>query len=821
MKRFAPWLAFLVGVILLAVLLPFFDSAQPQGLKVTRNDARRIADAEARRMGIEVEKAWTLVTWEESPLIEKELQNDRARRLRALGDPVVGPRLSYYRVTYFRKGLEKFPPYGQILVGKEGNVVGARRTARAESPGAKPSVEQIKPIADQFLASHALAGSPAPTYESARPTQLNSRVDTTLRYRVPSKFPSGNVVYYVYLYFVGDKFAGWEPIEEYSDGSHFRFGSGEAIAGTFIQYGVLFTLLLVLLIIFLRMYHAGEVGVGTAVFLFAVTLFLMLATNILSMAENSFNVGFGGVDARSTALAEAGFVLLFYNIPMTVLVFLGWSVGESFARERWSERLASFDAILRREPLNATVGDSLLKGLLASPAVAAAALLPGAIGIMLGFAHSNLGPYSQLVLSTSGGLITLLAEAAVESLSLSVVAILFILAFFNRRRIVWAGVLVAATVGSMSAIAQPPIGGTFAQIGLSFGATLAACAVFLTVDLLGATVAVFCGILLVGILPYVRATSGVPQLHAMIVLFAPMAAILAYSIPAILTRRHVHYEYDDLAPHVRRIIERERVKAEIDAANRIQAALLPSSDPQIHGATVASSYRSATEIGGDYFDFLPLDNGDIGLAFGDVAGHGLTSGIVMAMAKSALLVQVGHDSSPRRVMEVLNETVIKTAPRRMMMTFFFGLLDPISHRLRFSSAGHLDPYVFRAKLGILEPLSAWGFPLGVRRRDPFRELDVTFEAGDRLILYSDGLIEAVDDDGEPFGFSRFERVLLKSGELSAEEIKKSVLDSVKRFTHNRPPADDQTLVVISFEEGASAPFFETETEIAREAMLPN
>jgi hypothetical protein len=406
--------------------------------------------------------------------------------------------------------------------------------------------------------------------------------------------------------------------------------------------------------------------------------------------------------------------------------------------------------------------------------------------------------------------------------TIPIVCVLFILAFAHRKRMLWAGVVVSILVGVALSTAEQPVEPALRQAVVGFGGIAACIGVFVAVDLLAAAVALFCGTMLLGFLPYLRVADGAAVTLPLIVLVFPLVLLLAYSVVGLLTRREIAYKYADLAPHVKRIVERERVKAEIDAANRIQAALLPAGSPDIEGASVASHYRSATEIGGDYFDFLPLRNGQIGLAFGDVAGHGLTSGIVMAMAKAALLVQVGYDPSPRRVMEVLNETVLKTAPKRMMMTFFFGVLDPLAQQLRFSSAGHLDPYVFKARGGIVQPLSAWGFPLGVRRRDPFREILVQFEPGDRLILYSDGLIEAVDDEGEPFGFHRFEKVVQSTGEQSVEEIKTAILDSVKRFTRNRPPEDDQTLVVISFEDLEGLGAYARESEVAASgALLPN
>ncbi|HWW61877.1 MAG TPA: PP2C family protein-serine/threonine phosphatase, partial [Thermoanaerobaculia bacterium] len=326
-------------------------------------------------------------------------------------------------------------------------------------------------------------------------------------------------------------------------------------------------------------------------------------------------------------------------------------------------------------------------------------------------------------------------------------------------------------------------------------------------DLLATATAMFGGALLTAMLPLARVATGHLAQDLAITIAVPFAALALFAIAALMTRREVVYTYEDLAPHVKRIVERERVKAEIDAANRIQAALLPLEAPNLAGVSVSSHYRAATEIGGDYFDFLPQPTGEIGIAFGDVSGHGLTSGIVMAMAKAALLVQVDYDASPRAVLDVLNEIVIKTAPKRTMMTFFFGLLDPRTQTLSFSSAGHLDPYVYRAS-GRIEALSSWGYPLGIRRREPFREHTATFNVGDRLVLYSDGLIEAIDDDGNPFGFDRFERVLLEHGNESAEEIKKALLGAVRKFTRNRPPEDDQTLVVVSFDESAVAAAFE-------------
>ncbi len=803
MKRIAPIAACLLGLAALSILAGRFNTAQPAGIRLTRGDAQALADREARALGIPLEKSWGILTWASSRPLGAELDKQPDLRRKAQNDPVIGPRLGAYDATYYRRDLEKNVPYGNVVVSAQtGQVTMARIRTRPEAAGGRLSEQDVRQRADAFVRSRRLPGAPDPKFEDARPTVQRNRTDWVVRYRIPSSFPTGKVVPYLYVHFTGDRFAGWQLAEEMADGSTFRGDDSGEFYGFFARYGVMYSLLLLLLLIFLKKYHAGEAGVGTAAMLFGLVLALTIIFDVITNGPTSEGIGMGSLAARSTAWARTGFKFLLFDIPLAVLVFFGWAVGESYARERWGERLASFDAILRRDPINATTGRSVLRGVLFGPAVAAVAFLAGLVPLVLNLGHPSLGAGTALAVIYGGPSATFFA-ASTDAVLASVVPILFVLAFANRFRQLWIGILAAIVFGAVLGIAEIPIDPYLWRVLFGFGAIAATIAIFLAYDMLTADIALFSGIMLVYLMPVLSVAQG-HEFRALLSYIAiPNGALLAFSAIALLTRREIVYTYEDLAPHVKRIIERERVKAEIDAANRIQAALLPLDTPHLAGASVASHYRAATEIGGDYFDFLPQRDGEIGIAFGDVSGHGLTSGIVMAMAKSALLVQLGYDRSPRAVMNVLNEIVIKTAPKRILMTFFFGLLDPRSQSLRFSSAGHLDPYVYRARPKRLEPLSSWGFPLGVRRREPFREHTVEFSAGDRLILYSDGLIEAVDDDGEPFGFERFEKTLMENGHLTADDIKKALLTSIRKFTRNRPPEDDQTLVVVSFDAAAA------------------
>ena len=161
---------------------------------------------------------------------------------------------------YYRRGLEKYPEYGYVTIDpSSGDVLSARLRLRNETVGAKVPWQKLRTPADAFVHSRTFRGAPSPQFESARPSEYLSRTDWIFRYRVKTTFAIGNVVPYLYVYFAGDRFAGWELQEEYADGSAFR-NENSAIAAILARYAMNFTLLVALLFVFLKKYHAGEVG---------------------------------------------------------------------------------------------------------------------------------------------------------------------------------------------------------------------------------------------------------------------------------------------------------------------------------------------------------------------------------------------------------------------------------------------------------------------------------------------------------------------------------------------------------------------------------
>ncbi|MEM7587815.1 MAG: PP2C family protein-serine/threonine phosphatase [Acidobacteriota bacterium] len=242
------------------------------------------------------------------------------------------------------------------------------------------------------------------------------------------------------------------------------------------------------------------------------------------------------------------------------------------------------------------------------------------------------------------------------------------------------------------------------------------------------------------------------------------------------------------------LVDRLRVRDELEVARHLQRDLLPQQAPNVPGYRIAHSYRTANEIGGDYYDFLPLPDGRMVLTVGDASGHGISAGLVMAIANATLKTAIDVDPTPEAVLSQLNRVLARSGGSRAFMTLFYGVLDPETGAFHYAVAGHPPPLLRRAD-GTVEELGDGALPLGLNKQDTFATGHTTIEHGDLLVLYSDGIPEAACGDNAPtFGFDQL-RGMLNRPE-SPQMIHDRILRGVKRHLGERSLKDDLTLVVL-------------------------
>jgi len=241
------------------------------------------------------------------------------------------------------------------------------------------------------------------------------------------------------------------------------------------------------------------------------------------------------------------------------------------------------------------------------------------------------------------------------------------------------------------------------------------------------------------------------------------------------------------------LVDRIRVRDELEVARELQEDLLPHDVPAIPGYDFAHSYRTANEVGGDYYDLTPLPDGRVALLVGDASGHGMAAGLVMAIANATLKTALDLDPSPERVVALLNRTLCRTGTKRTFMTVFYALLDPATGEMEYVCAGHPFPLLRRAD-GTVEELGCGGLPLGMREPLDLCAERTVMQPGDLLLLYTDGLAEALDTNGkEAFGYPRITEITRDGG--SPRTVHERILRAFDRHVGDEPLKDDLTLLV--------------------------
>jgi serine phosphatase RsbU (regulator of sigma subunit) len=247
--------------------------------------------------------------------------------------------------------------------------------------------------------------------------------------------------------------------------------------------------------------------------------------------------------------------------------------------------------------------------------------------------------------------------------------------------------------------------------------------------------------------------------------------------------------------------ERERIEQELRIARLIQQTLLPKTLPELPGYDVAAYYQPAREVGGDFYDFLDLEDGRLGLVVGDVTDKGVPAALVMATTRTMLRAAAQRLFSPGEVLRRANDALVTDIPPNMFITCLYAILEPESGHLVYANAGHDLPY--RRKAGTSESaqeLRATGMPLGLMPGMGYEEKEIVLEKGESVLFYSDGLVEAHDPQREMFGFPRLQG-MVGTHRSGGSSLIGFLLSELTRFTgEDWEQEDDITLVTLERSE---------------------
>lgn len=250
----------------------------------------------------------------------------------------------------------------------------------------------------------------------------------------------------------------------------------------------------------------------------------------------------------------------------------------------------------------------------------------------------------------------------------------------------------------------------------------------------------------------------------------------------------------------REVASREQQRREIERARELQQSLQPDGDPEFPGVVLSGSCQPATEVAGDYYDYLRLSDDKVFVILGDVTGHGLESGIMAAVAKSALITQAGADPGITGILHAVDRAM-RISKHTIFMTAVVISYDPATGVVEYGLAGHPPGLLLRAAPNGRpqpEPMTGGFYPLGIESEKPYVPQSLHVEAGDCLLLYSDGIIEARNEAGEPFGLDRLEEAFRATAGLTPDRSREAIIRSLEAFAGPSPWADDVTVVTIQF-----------------------
>ncbi len=259
--------------------------------------------------------------------------------------------------------------------------------------------------------------------------------------------------------------------------------------------------------------------------------------------------------------------------------------------------------------------------------------------------------------------------------------------------------------------------------------------------------------------------------------------------------------YQELKAAQQQLVIKERLEKELEIARQIQNSILPDTIPQMEGFDIAAITLPARAVGGDYYDFIPIDRHRCGLVIGDACDKGIPAALFINLTNSLVHIEAPRNPSPEATLQLVNQHLMDMSHSGMFVTMLYGILD-ISGRFDYCRAGHPYPLVLDANAELIESASHPGMALGITDNIELDAQTVTIPLGGMVVLFSDGLSEAMDDQDNQYGTDRLVKELATVNHLPASHICSSLWDKVKTFSGGQEQTDDFTVIVIKRYGGA-------------------
>lgn len=242
--------------------------------------------------------------------------------------------------------------------------------------------------------------------------------------------------------------------------------------------------------------------------------------------------------------------------------------------------------------------------------------------------------------------------------------------------------------------------------------------------------------------------------------------------------------------------EQERLLKELEIARGIQQSILPKTAPYIEGVELSATNLPAREVGGDFYDYVPVAKNHWGLTIADVSGKGMPAAIFMGLSRTIVRASTTGNISTENSLKHANELICRDSRSGMFVTLFYAILDSINMKLKYVNAGHNPPFLLREGADNIISLEATGIPLGVMESIDIKEREIELARGDILVLYTDGVTDAINEKEEGFGKEKLVEIIQNNRSLTAKNMIKKVQNEIVMFAGEQPQFDDITLMIM-------------------------